>query len=261
MNRIEVRYRFILFEDASERDLVMNTRNRLVVTFLLFTGCCVSSVAISFAQTISSKNSQQEIAVLQAQLKLMQAYQASLLSTVYWSLGITLTITIILVTYNWFVNNKMSERDRAALNQELRGVIEENSSQKFAQIEKAHQESITNTIKEYVSEISSKIDSVNKQLPDIHFKVLQSEARYWEIQKVGANELDRYLELLPIAMKMKSGANISIVLDKLLDLMKNGNFPFHTFNSDLIEFLDNLPNKYSPEVDAIKELLSKNRKS
>ena len=64
-----------------------------------------------------------EVIALRAQLELMHQYDQRLLSTVYWSLTVVVALVLALITIIGFLNLRVYERDKAALKQELVGLI------------------------------------------------------------------------------------------------------------------------------------------
>lgn len=79
-------------------------------------------------QRTASSGITDNTAVLQAQLDVMRDYTKHLLSTVYWSLGVIVTIVVLLIGFGWFANFKVYERDKIALQQQLHGHLQEEIS-------------------------------------------------------------------------------------------------------------------------------------
>jgi hypothetical protein len=75
------------------------------------------------ATTVSDRTAAQEIELLKRELEISRGFQSDLLSTVYWSLGIALALTVILIGYNWYSKNKEFERDKNALRSELTATV------------------------------------------------------------------------------------------------------------------------------------------
>jgi hypothetical protein len=70
-----------------------------------------------------------EVIVLRAQLELMHRYAQRVLSTVYWSLAVVVTLVTVLVTIIGFLNLRVYERDKAVLRQELVGLLPQQLSE------------------------------------------------------------------------------------------------------------------------------------
>jgi hypothetical protein len=75
-------------------------------------------VAVALKNQPTPTESQEE-KDLKIEIQLLKNFQASLLQTVYWSLGIVFAIALLLVGYNWISANKIFERDKGALKQDV----------------------------------------------------------------------------------------------------------------------------------------------
>ncbi len=74
-------------------------------------------------QSIGSPPVSLDVALLKAQLEDSRKFQEQLLSTVHWSLGTLATVVALLVGFGWFANFRMYERDKAALERDLRAQL------------------------------------------------------------------------------------------------------------------------------------------
>lgn len=233
------------------------------------------------AQNVTNENKTaetSEVIVLRSQLQTMQEYDQKLLTTVYWALGVVGGIAVLLVGYGWFTNWRIYERDKAALTQELESQLQS----KFATL-KAELATKQNAVaEEILAQASTKVESVRNDLKQeikqnesfaqqllerilalslwIEYYKGQMEANYWEAQKVEGNVLDRYREMLTIAIKVGDEGEITSCLVKLEGLMRKGTLPFWAYVPGLIEILDKLPPKFTTQTNTIKEHL-KNVKS
>ncbi len=77
------------------------------------------------AEPVDSHSASAEITLLTTQLEDNRRFQDQLLGTVQWSLTALLAVTAVLVGFGWFVNFRMYERDKAALELDLRAQIAE----------------------------------------------------------------------------------------------------------------------------------------
>lgn len=73
----------------------------------------------------SPSRSSEEVARLETEVRLLREFHEHLLATVLWSLGVTLTIAILLVGYNWYNNVRAYERDKEAMQRELQVSLRE----------------------------------------------------------------------------------------------------------------------------------------
>jgi hypothetical protein len=60
-----------------------------------------------------------DVELLRQEVRLLKEFQSDVLATVYWSLGGVLAFALILVTYGWFTNYRVYERDKDALTAEV----------------------------------------------------------------------------------------------------------------------------------------------
>jgi hypothetical protein len=78
----------------------------------------------------------QEAILLKSQNKLIQDYQSSLISTVYWALGIVATIFTLLMGFSFFTNFKFYEKDKTQLKLDLNSLIEIFKSELLTEFER-----------------------------------------------------------------------------------------------------------------------------
>jgi hypothetical protein len=70
-------------------------------------------------QPSSSEMNASEIALLKQEVQLQKNFQDNLLKVVVYSLGTVGAIALLLVGYNWWSANKIYERDKSALKEEI----------------------------------------------------------------------------------------------------------------------------------------------
>lgn len=66
-----------------------------------------------------------DILVLRTQNDLIQSYQSSILSTVYWALGVALSLAFFLAGYGWWTNHKLFEVEKERIQDQLNSKINE----------------------------------------------------------------------------------------------------------------------------------------
>ena len=84
-----------------------------------------SSTAKELTSRLIDQKSENEIALLKEQNKLIREYQGSLLDTVYWALGGVFATAALLAGFGWWSNFKLYEADKQRLQQELTTKINE----------------------------------------------------------------------------------------------------------------------------------------
>ena len=98
----------------------------------------------------TQQDSTAQILQLQTQIQVMEQYQDRLLSTVHWSLGILAGIAALLTSFSWYVNFKLYDRDKLAIQTELLTEIDKSKGQ-------LHQE-ITDKLESSSREVSTLFD-------------------------------------------------------------------------------------------------------
>src|ERR1035438_7549617 len=83
----------------------------LMLTLAFFTPALAApDTTVQLQQSLAA--SQEQVNLLQAEIKLVKGYQQDLLSTVYWALGILATIAAVLVGFGWLSNFWLYEKGR-----------------------------------------------------------------------------------------------------------------------------------------------------
>lgn len=75
-----------------------------------------------------------QLAALHAQVTTMKEYHASLLDTVYWALGVTATIAVLLAGFSWFTNFKLYESDKQKLKEDFAAALKRTDAQVEARL-------------------------------------------------------------------------------------------------------------------------------
>ena len=243
---------------------------KTIILIFLFAGYILAqSVSVVTTNPDSIKDAVSwevaEISVLQAQLDTSREYSERLNNTVYWSLGVLVTIAILLIGYNWFANFRIYERDKNALLQQLNNSIEarlqqikntldtdfltkyEKMSESNADAAKLHSESVTHTI-------SKSVGKFERQILMLRFQSSNAEARYWELKGVNANVLTQYKQMLKLAIELNAEHEISYSLEGLSDMLKKGVTIHWAYIPELNHMLDSLPAIFLAQVETIKKL-------
>lgn len=244
------------------------------------------------AATDSTLQLQQDLAASHGQVKLLKAeieviksYQESLLLTVYWALGTLATIAAVLVGFGWFANFRIYERDKAALVQELRSVIDA-ELQKSKQAVESHiaesakaipdlvtrelQTSLTSfrkDLEETLNGLTKKVDAharaLGRGLQELDFELRELEHKSWLKQQVMTNALRTARKMLQIALSLGNGFLAARVLDlirsdltAMLAPDRKGMMPDAEDVSTLITALDQVGPEHTIMVGAIRDLLA-----
>jgi len=208
-----------------------------------------------------------EIAILHEQVAMMRTYQNSLLETVHWTLGLVGSIAVLLVGYSWFTNFRMYERDKLALSQELRALVEQSLAsasqtlsaainQKTDSLTVAMETTAKASIAQVVAPLSGTVRGLSERMAGLELAAGIASARHWEFRQVPGNELADYQRVLYLAIAHEQQNAIQTALTEISRLMKAGATMFTGNVPELVAALDSLPPRYALDVAAIKALLS-----
>ena len=107
-----------------------------------------------------------ELLLLREQNKLIKSHQASLLSTVHWSLGVLVTVAALLVGFGWWTNFRMHEADKERLKKEVKSDISELEGRVTVQLSKAREL----TQKDSEARINRAVDNIAKDIVGLESK-------------------------------------------------------------------------------------------
>ena len=252
----------------------MNRKSKSLLAIILLIGIayvhCAQAATENRSTIDTSKEAyaskMEEVIILKAQISLMREFNQHILSTVYWSLGTIVVIAILLVGFSWFTNYRMYEREVKALRQELIGYLDQQlaafrsdfnqkSDENFEDISKRSIEAVHSETKQIVTPLQTKIAEFTEDISELRFKALKSEDHYWELRGVTGNQVERHLQMLPLAIKMKSEIEIATCLKDLRTLLENGAPIFHAKITDILALLDKLDPKFSAHAEALRNAL------
>jgi hypothetical protein len=220
----------------------------------------------------ASASKMEDVTVLKAQLSLMREFNQNILSTVYWSLGTIVLIVILLVSFSWFTNYRMYERELAALRQELIGLLDkqmaafssefnQKSIDKFTDISERSIEAVHSVTKQIVTPLQGKIAQCTQDISQLQYNALNVEARYWEFKGVKGNQASQYIRMLRAAIEMKNEFNIAECMGTLLKLIEDGAPVFENEITAIVGLLNTLEPKYSTHAEALRNALKNAKKS
>jgi hypothetical protein len=223
-----------------------------------------------------------EVIVLRAQLETMRQYDQRLLSTVYWSLTVVVALVLGLITIIGFLNLRVYERDKAALRQELVGLLDQQMSEfqrKFGKEVSDFQQNIKNILSENRESIKSlsretaeslfnqlrgRVHGLERAIMELQFDLASKEAIDWKSKGVHANSLLQHLQMLRIAKECDWDWRVSKTLEdmqvSLKGIIAKGSQGLDAdLGKSISEALGGLPNTYSIEIGIITSLMQKAR--
>jgi hypothetical protein len=260
-----------------------NARSRAHLAFF-FLLLSLGSVDLASSQTssppktvASPRSFDSTVVALRAQNAIIREYQQDLLTTVYWSLGGLGVIAGLLLGFGWFANFRIYERDKAALRQDILGVLREEVAKEHTMIAAAlsksdeHLRSRLDEISAAASEAAESAaksvegrlqmlrEHIDRRLTDIELDVTELEADQWAAQKVFTNELRAAVKMVRLAQKLDQEWQISRGLDRVHQSLKSGADPDADLSRSVVAMLDSLPPSYSTEVDTLKSAVKSAR--
>lgn len=246
-------------------------------------------------QTLAAAGSRRDepVAILRAQLERMREYHLTLISTVYWTLGIVGTLTLTLLAFASFVNFRLSVRERDAIRQDLLGQINQRLAEISRNLDTTASElrrdltgsisdsmkqnesstvEVLDELKDSVKEELSKIDDVietkvrpivsdvervKEGVHDVELEILELEAFRWESAGVKANVLSTWIEYtMKAASKEDSMYNWRVErgLKFIVELMDGGTMPSAENLTTLDKLFNTLGDKFGLVVEKIREM-------
>lgn len=224
------------------------------------------------ATVSSNTQSSGEALALRAQIEIMRQYDQRLLATVYWSLGVLATITILLIGFGWFANFRLYERDKIALRQELIVFIQEelskiksalnaNAQSQYDKILAEARSVGSSTATSVRNELSFNINSINKDIKRIQCNMTGKEGESWIEKGVLTNGLRSYSHVLGYAIELNDEFIITRTLDNIHRVIKmiadkpNSRKPDAKDIRDLSERLTKIENENTIAVNGIRNAL------
>lgn len=130
------------------------------------------------------------VAQLRTQIDVMERYNDQLLATVYWSLGVLVTIAGVLIGFGWFANFRIYQRDKASLSAELAGGLQASVSQaelrlstdlakRFSELSEATNRTVRQEIESTQRQVQSLSQSVDYRFTEIAYESSDAESRRW----------------------------------------------------------------------------------
>ena len=202
--------------------------------------------------------------ILRAQLETMREYHLTLISTVYWTLGVVGGLTLALLAFASYVNWRISGRERDALRADLLGQIDQKSAEisrnlegeasearreigRILDISRERVESrttevldeLTASIKEEVSgldtamerkvsPIAGDIRELKHEIHNQELGIIEREADHWELTGVKVNCMGSWISYAQKANSYDyrpADWRIERALEKIDELLAGGFIP------------------------------------
>ena len=236
-----------------------NAINTLGLLFMLWSGAAVGAIPATSADTNAKNESKSqtltelriEIVQLKEQNKLLREHQGSILSTVYWSLGVVATIVALLMGYSIFTNFKFYDQDKQRLKTDLQSLIDKSQAELITRVQQERLESeriielknektlsnflsqnsetqarfdaikteLYNEIKSLSSQVIKlpvEIESIKNFAMRSEVEIRTIEGMVWELRGVHSNALLAQIEGIKAACASSSKVKLKYALDRML---------------------------------------------
>ncbi len=216
-----------------------------VFLMLVIIVIAMSNVCISNTLNDSVINKKQ-LSLREFQIEQMKEYQNNLLSTVRWTIGIVVMVLLFLISYSWYTNFKVSEKEIEIIKRQMQNYIDE----KMNVLKSNTKKYITDNIDIKVNQLDSSLKTIKNNLYDL-------EMEFTEYKADQSNSIFLYVKPLEHAIKNDSNWQISRILDRIkTKLNKNPKLNAED-TSDLNGVFEKLPSKYKTEVGLIESMMNK----
>lgn len=204
-----------------------------------------------------------ENAALGAQLDQMRRSDDRLLQTVYWSLGVLVTVAALLVGFGWFSNMRLADNDRRQFRGEMdlalttrMTEVEKRLEQRFGALEGQTIERVSTQLRASEQEYQERFNEIRNRLGGTQIGLLETVARS-ELSLRNANEvLHAAVAMIVIGIEGSNGTAIARGLDLLQSALNQGARPSVTLVAEINQALDGVPSWFSTDRDVVKNLLA-----
>jgi hypothetical protein len=205
-----------------------------------------------------------EVALLKARLEETASFQQSLLSTVYWTLGVLATMMLALIGYSWFVNFRVYERDKLALERDLLSTIQTS----IRELETSLTTDIQSRLDQAILGLDEKATSIESNLKGlvdtaltnlvvVELKLAELQGDYCAERKWYGNAFSQYIHAARLHQRLENDHGFAFALERIEKLLGKMKTVSGTDITKISEFVNSLPDQNLAHVQRIKDLLNK----
>lgn len=198
-------------------------------------------------------SNQSEVVLLKQQLEIHRQYTSDILSTVYFTLGVSLTLVVATIGLGWYQNHKVYERDKAELERVMQEFIRttlEVSQKELESNLNNRFESFDESIAKALGSIKTSVQSVRLVLSAEIFRAKYSEETPRTDFTILMDLVTRCADRVEVpALERATSVIISHIEDKEIS---NG-----ITRTALMGLIGRLPSQLSPQAERIREMLKK----
>lgn len=181
-----------------------------------------------------SKTDAERIATLETKLNSAENYNSQILDAVYWSLGVSVAIVLLVIGLGWYTNFKIYQNDLNKIRNEIRS------------------EMVSAARSAGESAVQSSLRDVKK----LQLEMIKLEAKNYENKNYIGNAILSLSKAIRIGIELDERLYVPDLLEEMLRILRNNEYVSHSAgNSAVNEALNAVPSSYSTEVDIIRGLI------
>lgn len=139
-----------------------------------------------------------DLELLNNKVDIISEYNDRLMSTVQWTIGIVMTVLIVILGANWFTSyRQISSEVETFKAATLLNITKESELIKDQLIEMLDTQ-LSNFKEEIYSSIKAQHALMNQEIVDLRICQLATEAESWEEKGVWANAIKRYIDIITL---------------------------------------------------------------
>ncbi len=192
------------------------------------------------------------VIALQSQIAVMETANDRLLSTVHWSLGTIATVGLVLLGFGWFANFRVYERDKAAMQQELRGFLAEQMATTRAELRTAVEQAASQA----VARLEAMVNAHSLRVGKLEILYDETELDKWMEAKVWDNAIRAGLN---VARAADQEWRVTRALEKIMICVNAGAGADSFVYGDMLEVFDKLPDRHAADINNIKRVVDDRR--
>lgn len=173
------------------------------------------SVDPSSPVTAAAPRASEELIEAKAQVRAMQEFRTAILATVHWTLGVVLTLGMLLFGFNWYANFRVSEREREALREQLQSEVDSLRAELLkasGEIRNKMQADVREEVRNSTADLGR---ALRAEIDRLHHAVLSQKLETARMGEVRESEL---LVLLQIVEQSKKDGHNAYLDSALVDL-------------------------------------------
>lgn len=203
-----------------------------------------------------------ELDTARSQVASMERFQSDVLRTVYWSLGTVGTLAFALLAFSWFLNMRVVERERQALQQTLAALVRDElgeAKEALGASNKVDQERLNKEMsslrKVMASDSKAAVSSLKSELSIQRYEIRNLELEQTRREGVAANELSALFRLAVAAHEANWEIQAAEALQGIERLLSKGVRFDASQLPELESFLGSLPEVHQSLRERIRRIL------